>query len=289
MMKRKTQAKFYSSAVTVILYIFTVVSISAYFNNSFIIDDRIQALKIPVVSRTSLPDPIEFPSIFMNILGSQKVEPEDVIKYINFERTKRSIKPLRTNTTLALAAQNRADVIIRHQNFSHQDPYENIELATILPKLQYHYLYASENIGMGGLSGEDFVNGFMNSKSHRENLLNPDLLETGVGISTGPYKQYYVNIAVQLFGIPSDRNQYLGYNQSDIESYRKLLENLNLKLTPIIIVFNKFTGNKQYSEENIQKMQKQKAILSGLSDIMQAGEPFRDEQVAMVKEFNSLF
>jgi len=161
-----------------------------------------RALMIPTNAIVYLPGPLKFTPIASSILGAQTIEGADIIKYVNSERRKKGAPPLALNPTLTQAAQLRAEVILKHQNFSHQDPFEGIELATVLPKLGYAFSYATENIGMGGVSAQDFVGGFMNSTSHRENLLNPQLVESGAAVVTGPYKQYYVNIAVQLFAVP---------------------------------------------------------------------------------------
>ena len=136
------------------------------------------------ITTTYLPGPLQLPTYIASVLGTQTIEPTDIVTYVNKERTLRGTHPLRISPLLMNAAQMRADVILRYQNFSHQDPNENIELLTVLPSVGYHFRYASENIGMGGLSGEDFVHGFMNSTAHRENLLNPSLSDTGVGIAT---------------------------------------------------------------------------------------------------------
>ncbi|MBI4067377.1 CAP domain-containing protein, partial [Candidatus Gottesmanbacteria bacterium] len=170
-------------------------------------------LDIPQTSRVYLPSPLEFLPLGKSVLGTQAFDPVDVVRYVNIEREKVGSAPLHLSARLMEAAQMRADIILKYQNFSHQDPYENITMMTALEKLGYNYKYASENIGMGDSSGEAAVHGFMSSLPHKENLLNPDLSETGVALSTGPYREFYVNIIVQLFAIPGGRDEYLGYKK----------------------------------------------------------------------------
>lgn len=244
-------------------------------------------LAVPNVSKVYLPDPLSITPFFANVLGAQVFNPADVVRFVNAEREKTGAKPLRLNYTLMRAAQMRADVILRHQNFSHQDPYENVELALVLPKLGYSYIYASENIGMGGSSGEDFVNGFMHSTSHRENLLNPRLTETGVGLVTGPYKQYYVNIIVQLFAIPAGQSEYLGYTKADRNLYNLLYIRTNLEENPLVWNINRFIGERFYSEERFVKLKRQKEILATLIAKMDREEPLNDADVALIVEYNS--
>ena len=67
----------------------------------------------------------------------------------------------------------------------------------VLPLVNYPFVCdTEENIGMEYNSAHAFVNGFMNSPSHKANLLNPKLTETGVAVVTDAYNQYWVNIAV---------------------------------------------------------------------------------------------
>ena len=184
------------------------------------------------------------------------------------------------------AARMRAETIIKHQNFSHQDPFENIELVTVMPKVGYQFSWASENIGMGGVSGEDFVNGFMNSTSHRENLLNPDLIDTGVAVVTGPYKQYYVNIAVQLFAIPSGKEEYLGYTNEDKRHYEKTLSRINGVLNPLGRTLNRLAGNPDFTPGQYKSFQRQKEILDSLLIVMRQEKPFTKEHADLVIDYN---
>lgn len=186
------------------------------------------------------------------------------------------------------AAKMRAGVILKYQNFSHQDPHEGIELATVLPKLNYHFVYASENIGMGGISAADFVRGFMASTYHRQNLLDPRLTETGAAIVDGPYKQYYVNIAVQLFAIPGGTDEYLGYSKSERKQYEQALSELSGRLNPIRKIVQQLMKNPDYSQIRINAYTRQKKILESILARMREDKPLQNPDVALILEYNTL-
>jgi hypothetical protein len=237
---------------------------------------------------------VELPGTYMasepvnaNILGSEVVDPKDIITYINEERMKRGARPLRVSDTLMKAAQMRADTILRHQNFSHQDPYEGIQLDTVLPLMKYPFSWASENIGMGDSTARAFVTGFMNSPSHRANLLNPELVETGAAIVTGPYKQYYVNIAVQLFAIPVDRATFLGYTQKDVQEYKQLLTDIGKQLELTKKMREEDPERLAYYEQWQTLLIRQQEIIATLSHTMAEEKPFAREMIAMIKEYNA--
>lgn len=241
-------------------------------------------LNIPQEKEVFLPPPLQFTNIYFNVLGMQKIEPGDIIRFVNLERQKRGIPELRTADKLTEAASMRSKVILKYQNFSHQDPYEGIELTTILPKVNYHFVYASENIGMGGVSAEDFVAGFMNSTSHRENLLNSELLESGAAVATGQYHEYYVNIAVQLFGIPSGKDEFYGYNESDKKYYRASLNRLNYQLNPVIFTVSNIFGK---NNSDLMKLKRRQEILQILNKKIEEENPFYDDEITLIKEYNS--
>lgn len=244
-------------------------------------------LPVPRIASIDLPAGLTFPSYETSVLGAQTILPTDIVKYVNIAREENGAKPLRLSTILMKAAQMRADVILKYQNFSHQDPYENIELATVLPKLNYHFVYASENIGMGGQSAEDFVKGFIGSPSHKANLLNPNLSDTGIALVTGPYKQYYVNIVVHIFAIPGGKEEYLGYTAGDIKKYKSLLNEVNIKLNPIVWTVNRLRDNSEFTDKRYQRLVRQKEILTNIYMLMQKEKPLQNAQVALILEYNN--
>lgn len=240
------------------------------------------------VTQLSYSGPLSFETLGVSVLGAATIDPIDFVNEINKERAKISAPALRLSTVLMKAAQMRADVILKHQNFSHQDPHEGIELGTVLPKLNYHYIYAAENIGMGGVSAPDFVNGFMNSTHHKATLLDPRLTETGAAIVDGPYFQYYVNIAVQLFSIPGGPEEMLGYTAAEKIQYEKTLTALSGRLNPIRRFTQQILGNPEYSDTSVEKFTRQKKILETVLTRMRNNEPLQNNDVALILEYNGL-
>jgi uncharacterized protein YkwD len=233
-----------------------------------------------------LPGPYEAAIITSPVLGADTVDPRDVITYINNERMKVGSPPLRTNKLLSIAAQKRADVILKYQNFSHHDPHEHIQLDTVLPMVSYPFRFATENIGMGDSSAYGFVNGFMSSPSHKANLLNPELEETGVAIVTGAYQQYYVNIAVQLFAIPATKEQYLGYTDEDRENYKKLLEDIEKQLALTRDRLSNGVSDADYYEGWQKILIRQKEIVTLLYNTTLQNQPMVKNLVTLIGEYN---
>ncbi len=240
------------------------------------------------ITQTAYSGPLTLESYGVSVLGAQTIDRVDFVGEINKERVKAGAPPLRLSTVLMNAAKMRAGVILKYQNFSHQDPHEGIELGTVLPKLNYHFVYATENIGMGGVSAADFVRGFMASTYHRQNLLDARLTETGVAIVDGPYKQYYVNIAVQLFAIPGGEDEYRGYSAKERKQYEQAHSVITGKLNPFRRMVQKLLRNPDYSEKKIAAYTRQKKILETILVRMREDKPLQNLDVALILEYNTL-
>ena len=141
---------------------------------------------------------------------------------------------------------------------------------------------------MGGVSGPDFAGGFMNRTSHRENLLNPALSDTGAAIVTGPYKQYYVNIAVQLFAIPGGIDEELGYTQDDVQQYKQQLSYLNNQLLPIRWIVERPVVGSSYTDDRRQKLERQRTIVASIYERMRDNKPLSPDDALLVQEYNTL-
>lgn len=244
------------------------------------------SLPVPSVYQVYLTSPLTIVPLSTVILGAQTIDPDDIIKYVNIERKKTGSPPLKISPVLKMAAEDRARVILQYQNFSHQDPFEGIELATVLPAKNYYFAYASENIGMGGVSAQDFVGGFMNSISHRENLLNPQLKESGVAVVTGPYKEYYVNIAVQIFAVPTSQDKFLGYTPKDIEFYKNLMINLGANLENINSQLTDRSIKSNYYQVWQNLLTEQKHIVKSIYNHMLSGNAFTEVERNLITLYN---
>lgn len=129
-----------------------------------------------------------------------------VVRRTNRFRQRQGLESLQTNPQLHEAAQYFADYMARTQKYGHtadgQRPSERAsqhgyEYCLVSENIAYRYSsvgFATEELARG------FVRGWRTSPGHRENMLDPDVIETGVAVAysdeTGSY------FAVQMFGRP---------------------------------------------------------------------------------------
>jgi hypothetical protein len=129
----------------------------------------------------------------------------------NSQRTKNGAQALKINSQLAAAAQAKAEDMATRNYWSHLTP-EGKEPWIFIDRTGYDYLKAGENLAYGFSSSNKTVAGWMNSKSHRANLLDVRYLDVGFGFANSPdyQKEGPETIVVALYGQPSPASAVAG-------------------------------------------------------------------------------
>ena len=122
-----------------------------------------------------------------------------VLELTNLERKQKELPPMEANALLNKVAQAHSENMAKQGKLDHK-----LDDMTPLKRLRaagYTQGRAYENIAQGdaGVSVEKIMTGWMESKGHRENILNTVCTEIGVGIAMGENGQVYYT---QLFGQP---------------------------------------------------------------------------------------
>lgn len=128
-----------------------------------------------------------------------------LVGLINQERLSLGIRPLIESQKLNEAALLKAQDILEKDYFSHKSPEGSTPWYWFL-KIGYNYKYAGENLAIGFLNSEDVYKAWVNSISHKENIINPNYKEIGTAVLTGDYEGNDTTVIVQLFGSPKTIN-----------------------------------------------------------------------------------
>lgn len=110
----------------------------------------------------------------------------EVVRLTNIERQKAGLSILTYKSSLDAGAKIRANEIITH--FSHTRP-DGSRFFTVFGE-NFQYRNIGENLASGFRSPEQVVNGWMNSDSHRANILNSNYEEISVAITQGDDGRY---------------------------------------------------------------------------------------------------
>ncbi len=119
----------------------------------------------------------------------------------NEERKASNAPPLVPNDLLAKAATLKAEDMAINGYFAHTSP-NGITPWYWFEKVGYRYSRAGENLAVNFFDSEDVARAWMNSPTHRANIVKADYTEIGIGIANGKYKGKNTVFVAQLFGTP---------------------------------------------------------------------------------------
>ncbi len=123
-----------------------------------------------------------------------------LISLTNTKRAAANEPALVQNQILTLAAQAKANDMAARGYFAHVDP-QGREAWDWMKDAGYEYAYAGENLAAHFYDSSDVVQAWMDSPSHRENILRAKYQEIGIGIAHGTYQGVDTIFVVQFFGV----------------------------------------------------------------------------------------
>ncbi|MBI4973429.1 hypothetical protein HZC27_02340 [Candidatus Roizmanbacteria bacterium] len=148
-----------------------------------------------------------------NVLGfATDITTPKLFELSNKEREKQSLQPLQYNKELAEAAQKKAADMFTKDYWAHFAPDGTTPWSFILSS-GYQYEYAGENLAKNFLFSQGVVDAWMNSPTHRENILRKEYTEVGYGIVNGVLNGEETTLVVQMLGTPI--NKSLSLNKQD--------------------------------------------------------------------------
>lgn len=130
------------------------------------------------------------------------VLPAVVVSLTNAERSDIAEAPLRRSATLDAAAKMKAEHMAKNEYFSHYAP-DGTSPWFWFDRAGYVYAHAGENLAIHFSDSSEVVDAWMNSPTHRANIVGSQYTEIGVGTAKGQYEGYDTVYVVQLFGTPA--------------------------------------------------------------------------------------
>ncbi|MFN4181165.1 MAG: CAP domain-containing protein [Candidatus Paceibacteria bacterium] len=155
---------------------------------------------------------IEIGYITDGVLGRQfalkaAVLPSILIEETNQQRTQNSLPTLSVNPLLVQAAQMKAQDMANRGYFSHDTP-DGKNPWYWLDQVGYTYKFAGENLAVNFTESTDVTRAWMNSPSHKENIVKDHYTEIGIATALGMYKGRESIFVVQFFGTPVKQNTF---------------------------------------------------------------------------------
>jgi uncharacterized protein YkwD len=113
---------------------------------------------------------------------------------------------LKTNPLIVEAAQMKANDMARRGYFAHTSK-DGKTPWYWLDEVGYKYDYAGENLAVNFGESKDVHDAWMNSPSHRANLLKSNYTEIGTAVATGTYKGGPAVFVVEFYGRPLEEKK----------------------------------------------------------------------------------
>ena len=136
------------------------------------------------------------------VLGySSNITPEKIIELTNLERAKKGLPALKENSLLSEAARRKAADMFAFNYWAHVSPTGRSPWSFFVD-VGYRYQYAGENLARDFQDPDAVVAAWMNSPTHRDNIINPKYQEIGVAVVEGTLQGTQTTLVVQLFGTP---------------------------------------------------------------------------------------
>lgn len=138
------------------------------------------------------------------VLGiSYNISEQELLNLVNFEREKNGLSKLTINAELTKAASEKAQHMFSHNYWAHFAP-DGTTPWSFIKGNGYEYLYAGENLAKGYTNSVDAVDAWMNSPTHKANILSPKFKDIGFSIAEGRLEGEDTILIVQMFGSTSN-------------------------------------------------------------------------------------
>lgn len=136
-----------------------------------------------------------------NNLVGRAIGVEPIIDLSNQARSQHDQPPLTPHTLLMTAAQQKAEDMVKKRYFAHFAP-DNKTPWDFFKDAGYSYQVAGENLAITNEDEAAVIKGWLNSPTHKENLLSSQYRDIGIGVAS--YGDYQGNkntiVVVALYG-----------------------------------------------------------------------------------------
>ena len=222
---------------------------------------------------------------------------EELVRHTNAYRTAQGLPPLTMNPLLNKAALARAIDMQTHGYFDHQNPMTGLGPAEAIAATGYSARTATENIANGTWSSNQaLVQVWIDSPSHRANILDPEVREIGMALvqdhrvaSGCRFVRLY---AVQLFGRPlSDCGKLPSEDEhAALMAIEERLESLHTQLRAMQIELDDMQAQIERAESRMQAnqwIQQRNQRVTDFNHLVAASNQVQETLAERVDAFNA--
>lgn len=136
------------------------------------------------------------------VLGySSEITAQKVLDQTNARRQQSGLPPLKLNKTLSQSATSKAANMFEENYWSHNSPSGKTPW-DFFKAVKYQYSVAGENLAKDFYDTDTMMRAWMNSPTHRANIVNSKYQEIGIGVVNGVLRGVKTTLVVQHFATP---------------------------------------------------------------------------------------
>lgn len=136
------------------------------------------------------------------VLGySSEITVNKVLTQTNNERIKLGLPELTFNSTLSQSAELKAKDMFANDYWAHTSP-QGVTPWDFFKSAGYDYSIAGENLAKDFYDTEGLLKAWMNSPTHRDNIIKSKYQEIGIAVVNGVLGGVKTTLVVQHFGTP---------------------------------------------------------------------------------------
>lgn len=128
---------------------------------------------------------------FVQITHASPITQENIFQLTNAIRIENNLTSLSVSEKLNEAAREKAEDMINRNYWAHSTP-DGQPFWSFVNKTDYDWSYLGENLAADFKTSEGIVNAWYDSPTHRQNILNGNYEDIGIGM--------YQNIVVSIYG-----------------------------------------------------------------------------------------
>lgn len=139
---------------------------------------------------------------FISPARTLALAPGTLVALTNQQRAAAGLSPLTVNSQLMSSAYAKAQDMIARNYWAHFAP-DGTSPWAFISGSGYQYVGAGENLAMDFATDEDVMAGWMNSPTHRANILNPNYIDVGIAVVEGQLEGHDTFVVVAHYGTPA--------------------------------------------------------------------------------------
>jgi uncharacterized protein YkwD len=137
-----------------------------------------------------------------NVLGiATDISTQKLFMLTNEIRAQQGLTQLQENVQLDEAAKKKASHMFQKDYWSHFAP-DGTSPWDFIKQSGYQYEFAGENLAKNFLFSNNVVDAWMNSPTHKENIVRKEYTQVGYAVVNGVLNGEETTLVVQMFGTP---------------------------------------------------------------------------------------